>query len=631
MNQKLVRGGARHFGATLAAGCLVSLASAQTITVDMTDDVVDFAGAQQVADLPGPDGRVSFREACAAANNTPGPQTIAFAIPQSVETEWSGGIAVLFMDYSVFQLTDDETTVDFATQTAYTGDTNPNGNEVGLRCAPLTGAPAILVSGDRCVIKGMDRALYVGYAIELAGNNNRVIGCTISGPLHAAVYVSGGFYGPPASGNIIGGTAPGEGNVLTAGNHGVRIDAPADNNIVIGNQLRGVYAGVAVRGNPYTGSPVGNRIGGPTAAERNLIAGAGTYAEEGFPDGAQVDIVRAVNTLVEGNYIGTTPDGLAPAPGQRGPAGVKLVDSTGTVIRNNVISGMRVPGVNHYQGQLFGAGIHVSSINADTHDTTVEGNIIGADPSGQVAVPNLYGIQVSPYTALNLPFETNIAGNLIAFNERAGIIVQSLVTGVTITGNSITDNGALGIDLLDNSAVAGVTPNDTGDSDFGGNTLQNFPVLSAASTNTATTHIVGMLNSAANQTYRVEFFASPSCDPSGNGEGEMFLGVSDVVTDASGNATIDAMLPIGTPGGWAATATATNVGAGNTSEFSACINVTGVGSVVGDLDGDGDVDLTDLTILLSDFDCVGAGCTGDVDGDGQTTLTDLALLLANFG
>ena len=41
------------------------------------------------------------------------------------------------------------------------------------------------------------------------------------------------------------------------------------------------------------------------------------------------------------------------------------------------------------------------------------------------------------------------------------------------------------------------------------------------------------------------------------------------------------------------------------------------------------VDLTDLAILLSDFDCTG-GCDGDVDGDGDTDLTDLALLLAAF-
>ena len=49
----------------------------------------------------------------------------------------------------------------------------------------------------------------------------------------------------------------------------------------------------------------------------------------------------------------------------------------------------------------------------------------------------------------------------------------------------------------------------------------------------------------------------------------------------------------------------------------------------GDLNGDGVVDLTDLAILLSDFDCTG-GCAGDVDADGDADLTDLAILLANF-
>ncbi|RMF81031.1 MAG: DUF4215 domain-containing protein [Planctomycetota bacterium] len=49
----------------------------------------------------------------------------------------------------------------------------------------------------------------------------------------------------------------------------------------------------------------------------------------------------------------------------------------------------------------------------------------------------------------------------------------------------------------------------------------------------------------------------------------------------------------------------------------------------GDLNGDFVVDLTDLALLLSDFDCTGA-CAGDVNGDGATDLTDLAILLSGF-
>jgi len=54
-------------------------------------------------------------------------------------------------------------------------------------------------------------------------------------------------------------------------------------------------------------------------------------------------------------------------------------------------------------------------------------------------------------------------------------------------------------------------------------------------------------------------------------------------------------------------------------------------SLPADLDGDCDVDSTDLNLLLSDFGCAGAGCTGDIDGDGDADSTDLNVLLASFG
>jgi hypothetical protein len=48
----------------------------------------------------------------------------------------------------------------------------------------------------------------------------------------------------------------------------------------------------------------------------------------------------------------------------------------------------------------------------------------------------------------------------------------------------------------------------------------------------------------------------------------------------------------------------------------------------GDLDGDGDCDLSDLGILLAAF---GVNGNGDLDGDGDTDLGDLGTLLAYFG
>ena len=55
---------------------------------------------------------------------------------------------------------------------------------------------------------------------------------------------------------------------------------------------------------------------------------------------------------------------------------------------------------------------------------------------------------------------------------------------------------------------------------------------------------------------------------------------------------------------------------------------------VGDLDGDGDTDHSDLGILLADWGCVGSGpedCPGDLDGDFDTDHSDLGILLADWG
>jgi len=55
---------------------------------------------------------------------------------------------------------------------------------------------------------------------------------------------------------------------------------------------------------------------------------------------------------------------------------------------------------------------------------------------------------------------------------------------------------------------------------------------------------------------------------------------------------------------------------------------TGYPDLEGDLDGDCDVDLNDLALLLASYN-VDDG--GDLDGDGDTDLADLSLLLANYG
>ncbi len=597
------------------AGAAAPLATAQTIIVDITDDVTDFAPPYQLAQLPGPDGHISFHEALDAANNTPGPQTIEFRIPKD---QWwlLQDQALLVQDYNLFALYDDETTVDFSTQTEFTGDTNPVGNEVGIYNVHPGGLgnASIWIFGDNCTIKGLGDVYQRGYAVRIEGNNNRVIGCVTDGGLYAAVYITGGFGGPSPHGNIIGGTEPGEGNFLTAGNCGLRIDGPANDNIAIGNTLTGPAAGVQVRGAVQYGLfAVNNRIGGPSPAERNIISGAGHYGEEGLPTGSQLEIEDTDGTIVEGNYIGTNAAGTARPGKQSGPGGVEIRRSRGTIIRDNLISGLRVEGSNHYAGQVFGVAL---SIDGTTTDTVIQGNLIGTDYTGTQPVPTRSGIAFSFFPGEDPPTNTLIGGqqpgqaNTVAFTELTGISVYNDAAGATISGNSIHDNGLLGIDLL--APGGGVSPNDPLDADNGGNHLQNFPVLASATVNGQTTAVTGDLDSTPNRSFTVEFFSSPTCDPSGYGEGEVYLGSAIVSTDGAGHAAVNAQVSAAAPGE-AITATATDQSTGDTSEFSACITAEGGNACYADFTGDGSLDLFDFLAYVNAFNTADpkADCTGD--------------------
>lgn len=62
-------------------------------------------------------------------------------------------------------------------------------------------------------------------------------------------------------------------------------------------------------------------------------------------------------------------------------------------------------------------------------------------------------------------------------------------------------------------------------------------------------------------------------------------------------------------------------------------SITFIVGVLGDIDGNGGVDLGDLSVLLSNFGTP-SGATyamGDIDGDGDIDLGDLSVVLANFG
>jgi hypothetical protein len=121
--------------------------------------------------------------------------------------------------------------------------------------------------------------------------------------------------------------------------------------------------------------------------------------------------------------------------------------------------------------------------------------------------------------------------------------------------NSIYANTGLGIALLN-----------------GGNHEQGAPTISSVTTNGLNTTVQGSLAVVSPfQQYAIQLFASPSCDPSGAGEGQQFVKVRSFTTDASGTLQFTMRVDV-IPSGQAVTATATNALTGDTSEFSTCVS-----------------------------------------------------------
>jgi hypothetical protein len=82
------------------------------------------------------------------------------------------------------------------------------------------------------------------------------------------------------------------------------------------------------------------------------------------------------------------------------------------------------------------------------------------------------------------------------------------------------------------------------------------------------TIVAGVLRSTPSASFTIDFYASPSPDSSGFGEGARWLGALTVLTNPAGIANFARVLPASTTVGEAITATATDA-LGNTSEFSA--------------------------------------------------------------
>ena len=448
------------------------------------------------------------------------------------------------------------------------------------------------------------------------------IGTDVSGT-NALANLFNGITISSTGANTIGGTATGARNLIS-GNAGfglALLNAGATANLIQGNYIGTDVTGQLALSNHLSGVRIessANAVGGTLSGARNLISGNGY-------DGIFLVGATAANNLVQGNFIGTTVSGttglrnvhggigISSAPGNtiggtasgagnlvsanadaNGDAGIYLVgsDATGNVIQGNKIgtdvTGSLALGNTHegifltdspsntIGGAVAGAGNLISAnftrgiFLTNASGNVIQGNFIGTKADGINALGNAFHAVECELGANNNTIGGALAaGNRIAFSQGgfAGVRIRDGSTNNSILGNSIFSNGALGIDL----STAGVSGNDACDTDTGGNMSQNFPILSRAVSGRAT-GFRGTLNSAASGTFLLQFFASPACDSSGNGEGQIYLGDKTVVTSNNCNVSFSAVLPVAVSVGSVVTATATD-SANNTSEFSACFPV----------------------------------------------------------
>ncbi len=208
-----------------------------------------------------------------------------------------------------------------------------------------------------------------------------------------------------------------------------------------------------------------------------------------------------------------------------------------------------------------------SGITIATFGNKVQGNYIGTNADGTGDLGNTYGVDIvdGHHNAIG---GTNAGeGNVIAFNAVYGVRVAKGPNHNAILSNSIFSNSGMGIDL----GGDGVTANDQLDVDTGAQTAndnQNYPVISSALPNGSNTDISGSLNSLANTQFRLEFFSSAAADPTGFGEGKTYLGSLNVTTNGNGDVSnFTFTVPTASIAGQFISATATDPN-NNTSEFS---------------------------------------------------------------
>jgi CSLREA domain-containing protein len=288
------------------------------------------------------------------------------------------------------------------------------------------------------------------------------------------------------------------------------------------------------------------------AADGNIVEDCTVGPNQSL--GVVINRPGAFNNIIRNNRIGTDSTGTTAAPN----TGAGLALFTGAF--NNVITGNLISG-NTLQGIYFDGTVVSVTTNV------VQGNRIGTAANGTTALPNAQGVVFDNGSINNVVGGTGPGqANIIAFNTESGIVaVGNNTRGNRFSGNSIFQNGILGIDLLDDKfPTLGISGGGVGP-----NRLALRPTLTKVQMRGALANITG----TASPNSTIELFVADS--PSGFGSGKTYC--TTVTADGSGAFKFFGTLTC-VPGAGALTATST-LSDGSTSEFGNNLAITSLPSV----------------------------------------------------
>ena len=404
-----------------------------------------------------------------------------------------------------------------------------------------------------------------------------LIGTDVTGRL--AIPNSGSGISGSGSGGLIGGTTPSARNIISGNSGGISISSDGTMPLT---RIQGNYIGVDITGRSilpsmFKGIDISGAviIGGTELGAGNVISGNN--------GGITLSSFNNIGSIVQGNLIGTDLTGTV-AFGNGGGLGIDIRSS------NNLIGGTVSAARNIISGNNRAIDIG-SSTTAQLSGNTIQGNFIGTDITGSFPLPN-HGFAVISIVGSNTLIGGTVpgAGNIIAYNDGIGVRNSPFVgptVGNTIQRNSFFMNGGLAVDL----GATGVNINDPCDGDTGTNNLQNYPFLASAVSNGTNTNITGSLNSNPNATFTIDFYASPTYDSTTYGEGKTYIGSTTVTTANDCNAAFNLPVDYPSAGSQFITATATD-SSGNTSEYSQYVQAAGTGlRNIFDFDGDSKTDI----------------------------------------